>query len=267
MLLKYLNIAKEIAEEAGHLLLEQKMSYAENIQNDPSPKIHLDEMVGEVIRVSLQERASFPVYSEEKDSPGRLAVTGPFWWVDPIDGTRDFVRGGIGYGVSIGLLEEGKPVVGAIYQPRKGKMFSAALGEGAYLESRDGIERLHVSKRERLIGVMGTRAQKSLRHTYREFGAIILQEPLAGFTCKVCMIAEGKADLYIKANRRCNEWDSCAMQIILEEAGGVITDLFGRPLEYNQESPVHRGGIVASNNTNHEKLIEFLLNFFPCMLE
>ena len=90
--------------------------------------------------------------------------------------------------------------------------------------------------------------------------------PIGGFIAKVALIAQGKGDIYVKLGDRCNEWDSAAIGLVLQESGGRMTDYLGNILAYNQIDPVHRGGIVATNNPvfpDHVKLLEWVRGYAP----
>lgn len=237
---------------------------------DEGPDTLFDHLVGASLRTFLEDRSGCPVFTEGSDRPEKRILCNTFWWVDPIDGTRSFTIGEDFYSISVGYVKDGIPVLGAMFQPKKGKLFSALKGEGAYLKRVGSGERkrkIQVSNRnfDNAIAVLGTTGQPSTKEVYSRIAKETVG-PVGSLTYKAGLIAEGLADFYIKPNARCNEWDCCAVEVILTEArrsinrssGGRITDLFGSPLGYNKEDPRNRNGTVITNGMIHDEVIEFL---------
>lgn len=261
-------IAEQAAIKAGEILSKYKLGPLtdEDLEstdpNDPTDfDTMYDKLVGAFIREFLQDRSGIPTYAEGYDKPTERTKLDRFWWIDPIDGTRSFTMGQDYYSVSIGLVQDCKPVLGTIYQPKKEKLFTAAKYEGSFLTEGSGNpEPIHVSDRriDNIWAILGTTDRRNTQDIYQSLEAAETG-PYGSFTFKAAMIAEGKSDLYIKPNNRCNEWDSCAVEIVLEEAGnGRITDLRGRALKYNKDNPRHQDGIIVSNGIIHDEVIDHI---------
>lgn len=258
-----MNDALQIVEDAVIKVGQELTRIHLTFRRDPTsptidPNTWCDEYVGARIKELLQP-TGLPVYREGHDHPDERMTRYAFWWNDPIDGTSRFMRGEE-FGISVGLVQNQKPVMGVVYQPRIGRLFTAVAREGAYQQLRTEKKRkLSVSRKTNIgkcLAALGT-TKDVTPQIYQELD-IQMGKPVGGFTYKVCQIALKEADLYIKPNVLCNEWDSCAVQLILEEAGGKLTDFYGNPLEYNKPDPRHRKGIVASNGLIHDQVIEFL---------
>jgi 3'(2'), 5'-bisphosphate nucleotidase len=164
--------------------------------------------------------------------------------------------------VQIGLVEEGSCVLGVVYQPLARVLYRATTGTGTWIE-RNGhdAERAHVSNTEVLTEM---RLAASRSHRSPRMNKVVSQlgfqnEVQRGSVgIKVGLLAERQCDVYIHLSPRTKQWDTCAPQIILTEAGGRFSDLFGQPLNYNVREVQNRNGLVASNGVAHDKIIHRL---------
>lgn len=215
-------------------------------------------------------RESFPqdvVISEELEvDPARLSQP-RVWYVDPIDGTRDFIRGADGFAVMIGLCVDGAPSLGVVYQPTRARTYFAYAGGPALMEEADGAELpLGVSTISEpgqcRLAASASHRSADIDRVKTELG--ILDELNVGSVgLKLCLIAAGARDLYVNPVAKTKAWDTCAPQIILERAGGRLTDLHGAQLDYRDEELGHRHGLVGSNGHAHEAVIAKLATLFP----
>lgn len=176
------------------------------------------------------------------------------WMIDPIDGTKDFIAGRPGFSVMLGLLQDSQPVVGVVYQPLTERLFYAARGQGAFLLLPGSpAEPLHVST----ISDLGqARMVSSASHREPLVGALAEGAGIAddmqigSVGIKLCLIAAGLRDLYVNPAGRTKHWDTSAPAVVLAEAGGLLTNLFGQPLDYHGQL-AHPDGLVASNGALH----------------
>jgi len=255
------SIAREIVREAGAVVLEW---HARGVEVDwkgvDDPVTSADRASNDLILERLHEL--FPgdaVLSEEsKDGAARLEAD-RVWIVDPLDGTKDFVAGTGEFSVLLGLAVRGLPVVGAVSRPLDGLLWHAARGEGAVEEGPSGTSAARVSdvsepSAMRLV-VTRTHRFALLDELVRVLG-IEREHPLGSVGLKVGALATGAADLYIHLSPGIKEWDTCAPEVILVEAGGAITDVAGRPLAYNRPDVMRWKGLVASNGRVHEHIVE-----------
>ncbi len=180
-----------------------------------------------------------PVLSEESSEvpyAERRAWT-RYWLVDPLDGTREFIRHNNEFSVNIALIEEHRPVLGVVHVPASTTSFFAADGSGAYRQEGDRVPvPIHVRRnhlRTPVIAVSRSRRGTKMERFLRTLGSH--ETLLMGSSLKACLVAEGAADLYPSFGPT-SEWDTAAAQCLVEEAGGLITDTRMRPLIYNKES-------------------------------
>jgi 3'(2'), 5'-bisphosphate nucleotidase len=182
--------------------------------------------------------------------------------VDPLDGTNGFIDGNGDFAVQIGLVENGLCVLGVVYQPLSGLLFRAVYGGGTWIE-REGQEpeQAHVSNRVKLWEMMlaASRSHRSPRMSKVVAALGFKKEVKRGSVgIKVGLLVEKQCDVYIHLSPRTKQWDTCAPQIILTEAGGTLSDLFGGPLNYNVREVQNRNGLVASNGLAHDEIIDRL---------
>src|SRR5882672_676614 len=186
----------------------------------------------------------------------------PVTQADPLAGTNGFIDGNGDFAVQIGLAENGECVLGVVYLPLTGVLYRAVRSGGAWIERPDyAVEKARVSD-HREISTMRLAASRSHRSPRMDKVVQILglrEEVRRGSVgIKVGLIVEQQCDLYIHLSPRTKQWDTCAPEIILREAGGCLTDLFGQPLRYNQAEVQNRNGVVASNGVAHTRIIESL---------
>jgi 3'(2'), 5'-bisphosphate nucleotidase len=195
---------------------------------------------------------------ESKDDPARLSKR-RVWIIDPLDGTLEFIARNGEFCIMIGLAENHEPVVGVVYQPIDDVLYAAARGSGAFVEEFGERSALRVSreahaKRVRLVVSRSHRAP--LLNTIIARAGLQKVRSMGSVGLKVGQIARRKADCYVHPNPGTKEWDTCAPDIILREAGGRMTDCWNRLLLYNQPDVVRRFGLIASNGLVHQPLIE-----------
>jgi len=214
------------------------------------------------------------------------------WIIDPIDGTSDFIRGAGDFALQIGLVEEQDevwgPVLGVVYHPLAGRLYTAVRERGAAVEIEEGADEppshrwwyreasdpsrppeaarflparpLRVSETDdilRMVAVVS--ASHRTKRLVRVLDAVPFESHYSrgSVGIKLAEIAQRHADVYVNTERgRCKEWDLCGPHIVLEEAGGTVTDLDGRPITYNREEVRLQDGILASNGRVHSQLVE-----------
>jgi 3'(2'), 5'-bisphosphate nucleotidase len=258
-----LETAKELARRAGDILLEH---YGEPLpvqwKAHGNPVTAADQAASRFITTELKQRfSSDAVLSEEEtDNETRLAAS-RVWIVDPMDGTTEFVAHRDEFAVMIGLAIHGKPVMGVVYQPTENKLYYAVAGSGASMEQRDMRQPLQVSHEADLsrVVVAVSRTHDSARAQQVRDALQIRQTLQFGSAgLKIGKICEGIAHLYLVLGAGTSQWDTCAPEAILHEAGGRITDGIGNPLQYNVAEPRNLRGLVASNGVIHDQVIKTL---------
>lgn len=269
MLEKEIETAIRLARLAGAKILE---FYALEIvaeeklgaDNFTEPVTIADKTASKIIVEGIEN--AFPgdaILSEEESDNAEDRLFGKrVWIIDPIDGTWGFIKKDGDFGVQIGLTENGAVILGVVYLPVTGKIFYAVKNGGTFLiENDDEPKRLHVSDKTNFteMNLASSRNHRSPR-MYRiieEFG--FRKEVQRGSVgLKIGLIVEQICDLYVHLSPRTKFWDTCAPQIILEEAGGRMTDIFGVPLRYDLRDVQNHNGILASNGASHDKAVAAL---------
>lgn len=260
------------AKRAGEAILEVYDSdFAVGQKDDKSPLTLADKRSHETITGVLEQtitvnNSTVPILSEEgRDIPyDERKKWEYFWLVDPLDGTKEFVRRNGEFTVNIALIHKHKPVLGIIYIPVKDVFYFAAINFGTYkLETSEtitddlSIEAL-ISKSQRLpldnnnktsLTIIGSRS-----HTSEEFSEFVkrleakyrnVEFISSGSSLKLCIVAEGKADVYPRFGPTM-EWDTAAGQAIVEQADGSVIDIQTRkPLRYNKDNLLNPFFIVS----------------------
>ncbi|HEV2836459.1 MAG TPA: 3'(2'),5'-bisphosphate nucleotidase CysQ [Pyrinomonadaceae bacterium] len=262
-----LNVAVNLARAAGGAILAEyeKPLHVEqkNLDDDVEPVTQADRIANELIVNGLKKE--FPadgILAEESVDTERRLRKSRVWMVDPLDGTNGFIDGNGDFAVQIGLVEDGECVVAAVYLPIAHVLYRAVAGDGAWIERpQRALEQAHVSGRNTFatMRLAASRSHRSPRmnKVVQRFG---FQEEVqrGSVGIKVGLLVEQQSDVYIHLSPRTKQWDTCAPQLILTEAGGRLTDLFGRPLNYNVPDVNNRNGLVASNGVSHDLIIETL---------
>ncbi len=242
---------RSIAERAGAVILEiyaQSEAVEVREKADSSPVTAADEAAEAVILEALAALTpEVPVVSEEAFEAGKIPVVGdlPFWLVDPLDGTKEFLSRNGEFTVNIALIAEGQPVAGVVHAPALSRTWLGATGQGREGQGLEG-QALEIDGRAapKAISVRPTPAEgatvvASRRHGSAEDlgpflgGRAVASEVSAGSSIKFCLVACGEADLYPRFGRTM-EWDTAAGQAVLMAAGGEVIELDGRPFTYGK---------------------------------
>ena len=262
-----LRIACELARTAGAAILDLYQGPIDveqkNYDNDSEPVTQADRIANELIVTGLKrEFPSDGILAEESVDTTRRLGKSRVWMVDPLDGTNGFIDGNGDFAVQIGLTEEGKCVVAVVYQPLTGVLYRAAIGEGTWIErAQFPPERARVSDVKTLsdMRLAASRSHRSPRMTQVFARSGFREEVQRGSVgIKIGLLVEQQCDVYIHLSGRTKQWDTCAPELILTEAGGRLSDLFGAPLNYNVPDVNNRNGLVASNGVAHDQIIETL---------
>jgi myo-inositol-1(or 4)-monophosphatase len=192
---------------------------------------------------------------ETADDPARLGRD-LVWIVDPIDGTRAFLSGNHDWSVSIALLGHGRPVLGIVYAPAHGHLYEARRGHGAL---RDG-DRIEASPLERLAAASVAGPKGLVDRLEERVGTLKRPPRIPSLALRLARVAEGSVDIGLVSSNAC-DWDIAAGDLIVEEAGGILTRLDGVLPAYNQPDPVH-GELAAAPRRLHPRLVEAMT--IPC---
>lgn len=246
-----LEVLKEVIRDAGEAIMAYYSKDVDvSVKSDFSPVTEAD-LASERVLLQGLGKFGYGVLSEEtEDNLGRLTYE-KIWVIDPLDGTKDFIGRTGEFSVMVGLVERGEIVMGAVYEPVSRKLYYAMKGGGAFLEVDGGVaEKLSVSKISDFSKVRMLISRFHLleyeKGLAKRLGINNMVE-CGSAGIKICRIAEGNAELYINSSDKTFEWDICAADIVLTEAGGKIIDLNGERFSYNKKESRNEEGVVASN--------------------
>jgi myo-inositol-1(or 4)-monophosphatase len=233
-----LDAVVEIAAAAGQMALARWRTDFRRWEKVPgSPVCEVDLDADRMLRARLS--ALLPeagwLSEETVDAPERLACR-HVWVVDPIDGTRDYIRGREGWAISVALIEDGRPVLAVLDAPARRERWMAIAGRGAW---RNGV-RLAAGDRTALAGARVP--ADVLPRSDRDFAAVAKPNSIA---LRMAMVAADEADL-VATLRWGNEWDIAAAVLIGAEAGAGVSDALGAPLVFNKRVPQAFGVVVAA---------------------
>ena len=201
-------------------------------------------------KILLREFPDYGWFSEETlDSPERLEKE-YVWIIDPLDGTKEFIEGVPHFVVSVALVKNKEPVIGVLYNPIKDELFTAEKGKGAFLNGK----RIYCSSKDNVndMIILNSRSE-SRRGLWKPYCKHFMElRPIGSVAYKLGLTAAGKADIFASLRPK-NEWDICAGNCIINEAGGKLIDLSGNPRLYNQKNSLIESGLIAGNKDAVDK--------------
>lgn len=268
---KELSVAVELARRAGQAVMDvyaTEFAVASKGHNDPVTEA--DRQANDLIVTGLKE--AFPqdtVVAEESPPPDDLPASGRVWYVDPLDGTKEFIARNGEFSVMIGLAVNGQAQLGVVYRPEGDVLYAGTVGSEAWMEQQ-GIRSALVIKEQDAGRPLTLAVSRSHRHPMVEKISRALdvgnEIPSGSVGLKIGLIARGEADVYLEPGPYTKLWDSCAPEAILRAAGGAFTTILGQPLIYGEarsEASVkaqlaNTHGLLASNGFCHERVVQAL---------
>lgn len=252
-LAEVLKTVKQLTKEAGDVILDiYAKDFSVDYKEDKSPITLADQKSNDLIVHTLKSR--YPecaiLAEESQDNLDRLKNDWCFI-VDPLDGTKEFVKRNGEFTVNVALAHRGKPVLGVIGIPVSGEFYYAVKGEGAFYEKDGHTQKINVSSRVEDIRMVVSRSHKSdkLASLIERNG--IRNVLTVGSAIKGCMIAKGEAEVYYRFGYTM-EWDTAAMQCIVEQAGGIFRQMDGSEMTYNRVNSLNEKGFYVINNLQNQ---------------
>lgn len=248
-----LEVLRQATRQAGQQALKLAVEGFEiHIKKDRSPVTTADLAVNQILHELLL--AAFPhdawLSEETPDDPRRLENK-RVWVIDPIDGTKYFMRGVPQYAISVALVESHQPVVAAVYNPATDELFSAVRGLGAWLNDQP----IHVVPGRNGRPVILVNPPALERGVFRAIEAAAECRPMGSIAYTLALVAAGRADATLNLDGL-NEWDVAGGVLLIEEAGGTVMDRNGSPLSFNQAKTTIRG-ILAADKDLLDRLLTF----------
>lgn len=265
---KELEAAEEIAREAGEILLRYyRGDYSVELKGGTEPVTEADRAANEHIVRRLREAfADDGVLAEESaNEAASIGDVRRVWMVDPMDGTKEFIKHTDEFAAMIGLAIDGRPALGVVNQPATGTLYRGIVGQGAECVQGGETTALQVNPTTRLADLKLVCSRSHLPEVVER----IMQD--LGITAmvrsgsvglKIGKIATGICDLYLHPSIGTKLWDACAPEAILHAAGGRLTDFDGRPVAYDLSNLHNERGLMASNGVAHDELAKRLVGYY-----
>ena len=239
----------EAAREAGEAILEiVRRGFEVEDKGDSSPVTEADRAAELIILAALARAApGVPVIAEEEVAAGRIpSHEGTFFLVDPLDGTKEFIRGGDDYTVNIALIEERQPIVGVVFAPATGRLHGGIACVSAWLDEGEGRRPIRTRARpDEVIAVASKSHFTQATADYLEQSVGLCGHASIGSSLKFCIVAEGAADIYPRLSPTC-EWDTAAGHAVLLAAGGRVDGPDGDSLRYGKPAFFNRGFVATA---------------------
>ncbi|EKF74718.1 inositol 1-phosphatase [Alcanivorax hongdengensis A-11-3] len=253
----------DIAREAGKAILEvyEREDLGVETKDDKSPITEADKAAHTIIEARLQAlTADIPVYSEES---GDIAYAERrdwprFWLVDPLDGTKEFIKRNGEFTVNIALIEGNRPVLGVVHVPVTGVTYLGGDGVGAFKEEGGARTAIHCRQRREPVIMVASRSHGG--EAVERLEAFIREEigdverASMGSSLKLCLVAEGKADIYPRLAPT-SEWDTAAAHAVVTAAGGEVVNTAFEPLQYNKEDILNPHFLVLGESVDQWRFI------------
>lgn len=258
---KELEVAKKLAIEAGAILMtyyRQAVSIDWKAPGDPVTAA--DREASDFLIANLsREFPDHGILSEEEADDAAWLQYKQVWMLDPMDGTREFIDHREDFAVQIGLVHDGTPVLGVVYQPVKDKLYYAARERGAFLTTAGTTTPMRVSN-EPTAARMTMAVSRSHRSARIDAirGHLRITETIAmgSVGLKIGLICEARAHIYVHPGSKTHLWDTCGPEAILREAGGRITDITNSPLCYTRAEHRNLHGLIATNGIVHDRVVQ-----------
>ena len=246
----------DIARAAGAEILDIYQSdFDFEIKGDGSPLTLADQKAHRLIEAQLRALTpDIPVLSEESiDEVGDLRLTWPrYWLVDPLDGTKEFIKRNGEFTVNIALIENAMPSMGVVYAPVPDTLYFARSYEGAWKQQGSSAPAQIQTRALDLSNVQIVASRSHLSDEVKQFAASFEEHAACvdlismGSSLKLCLVAEGRADVYPRLGLT-SEWDTAAAQCVVEAAGGTVVDCQSRALHYSKTDILNPWFIVVGD--------------------
>jgi len=249
------NLSKEIQfliplikEVGGEIMKIYNSDFSHKLKKDFSPLTKADLLANDILITSLKKNFDYDIISEE--SIHKISsINSKIWIIDPIDGTRDFILKTGDFAIQVGLIENGRPILGVVYIPVLDKLYFAEKNKGAFLEFKGEIKQLKISNNNKKIKDYILAIS---RHHFSEMDKKISEElnilnfkKMGSVGIKFGSIAENICDMCFYSTSSLGVWDGCAPEIILTEAGGLVFDILGNEILYNCSLRKIKNGIIG----------------------
>ncbi len=255
-----LTYATIVIKAAGETLINnQNKPFEIEEKEDKTLVSNADKESSQIITSTLSNLfPNYAILDEETIEDGSRFKKEYCWVIDPLDGTKEFLNKEDNFGIIIGLMKNFEPVLGLTYRPKTDELVYAVKGKGAFMQKQGKRERLFVSDSEEInLLVSASRSSPELEEMIERISPNSITK--MGSSLKIVEVAKANATAYLCPRTSIMHlWDLCGTSLILEEAGGKITDVYGNPFDFSQRDSANKKGIIAANNKIHNYIFEKL---------
>jgi len=260
-----LSVAVDLARKAGAAVMEvYATDFSVGYKGKNDPVTDADKRGNDLIVKGLQQ--AFPedvVVAEESEKPDGTQAASRVWYVDPLDGTKEFIAKNGEFSVMIGLAVNGYAQLGVVYRPDGDVLYAGIVGQGqeAWMETKGVRTPLTVKAPESSASITLTVSRSHRNPMLEKIGqdlGVGKEVPSGSVGLKIGLIARGVADVYMEPGPYTKLWDACGPEAILRAAGGQFTNVLGEQLRYGLTQLKNTHGLVATNGAYHEKVIKGL---------
>ena len=256
-----LKTAAHLAREAGKLIMRIYQSDFSIAYKSPTdPVTEADQLANNLIVDGLKQH--FPqddIVAEESPHPTKLSHTGRVWYVDPLDGTKEFINKNGEFSVMIGLAIDGQSKLGIVYRPDQDVLYTGLSDQDSWMENKSGRTSLKASsgQQPKSLTLIVSRSHRSAHIDSIKQHIGMTQELACGSVgLKIGAIARREADIYLEPGPFTSLWDACAPEAIIRGAKGQFTDIYGDPILYGYDTLKNTKGLVATNGACHNHVIQ-----------
>ncbi len=260
-----LSVAVALARQAGQIVMDvYATDFSVAWKGADDPVTEADQRGNDAIVRGLREAFPCDVVVAEESAHPAAATPAPahrVWYVDPLDGTKEFIARNGEFSVMIGLAIDGHAHLGVVYRPDTDLLYTGIVGTGAWMEQHGTRVSLALTARDASQPLI-LAVSRSHRHPLADRIARALgageEKPLGSVGLKAGMIARGDADVYVEPGTATSLWDACAPDAILQAAGGRFTTILGRPVTYGYSPLNNPHGLLATNGFCHDLVVQAL---------
>jgi len=258
-----IRIASTLARQAGEVIMNiYKKDFSVSYKGANDPVTEADQQANTLIVKGLM--TAFPddrVVAEESPLPLEAQTTGRVWYVDPLDGTKEFISRNGDFSIMIGLTLDAKTQLGVVFWPTEDQLFAGITDQEAWMEHQGTRHPLKATqtKSPQALSIVASRSHRSPHLSAIKQKLNIQEEhPMGSVGLKIGFIAKGGADFYMEPGPYTKAWDACAPEAILRGAGGCFTDIHGNPIQYGTNEFRNLHGVVGSVKDCHERVLKTL---------
>jgi 3'(2'), 5'-bisphosphate nucleotidase len=258
-----LEVASTLARKAGQIIMHiYEKDFAISYKGTNDPVTEADQLANTLIVEGLATH--FPedrIVAEESPLPTGSYQTGRVWYVDPLDGTKEFISRNGEFSIMIGLTLNARTQLGVVYRPTEDQLFAGITDQEAWMEHQGKRHPLKATqtKSPQALSLVASRSHRS-PHLSAIKQTLNIQEehPMGSVGLKVGFIATGGADLYMEPGPYTKSWDACAPEAIMRGAGGCFTDIHGNPIQYGTNEIRNVHGVLATTKDCHDRVLQTL---------